>query len=87
MTTQNRGRKRNNIDKDVRKYRLSHEAFLIIQKLAKEQHIEPAAFLEVHTRELARERLTQEQRAQIQAEAQRISQERLREAEAEQTPS
>ncbi len=65
--------KHKNIKKDKRSWWLTHEAFLYLQALAKQQGLETPQFLEVHSRELALERLTTEQRASIQAEAQRIA--------------
>jgi hypothetical protein len=66
-----------NIHKDKRAWRLSHEAFLTFQELAHQQGLQIAAFLEVISRELALQRLSEEQRANIKAEAQRIAAERI----------
>ena len=65
-----------NVQKDKRAWWLSHEAFLTLQELAQQQGLQVAAFLEVISRELALQRLSEEQRAGIKAEAQRISAER-----------
>lgn len=65
-----------NIYKDKRAWWLSHEAFLTLQELAQQQGLQIAAFLEVLSRELALQRLSEEQRASIKAEAQRIAAER-----------
>ena len=65
-----------NVYKDKRAWRLSHEAFLTLQELAHQQGLQTAAFLEVISRELARQRLSEEQRAKIKAEAERIAAER-----------
>ncbi len=65
-----------NVYKDKRAWRLSHEAFLMLQELAQQQGLQTAAFLEVISRELALQRLSEEQRARIKAEAQRITAER-----------
>ncbi len=65
-----------NIYKDKRAWRLSHEAFLMLQELAQQQGLQTAAFLEVISRELALQRLSGEQRARIKAEAERIATER-----------
>lgn len=65
-----------NVQKDKRAWWLSHEAFLTLQELAQQQGLQVAAFLEVISRELALQRLSQEQRAGIKAEAQRIAAER-----------
>lgn len=65
-----------NIHKDKRAWWLSHEAFLTLQELAQQQGLQVAAFLEVISRELALQRLSEEQRAGIKAEAQRIAAER-----------
>jgi hypothetical protein len=46
------------------------------QELAQQQGLPTAAFLEVISRELARQRLSEEQRARIKAEAERIAAER-----------
>ena len=62
-----------NIEKDKRSWWLSHEAFLLIQALANELKIDPASYLEVTIRELASQRLTAEQRAQVKQEAEAIS--------------
>jgi hypothetical protein len=65
-----------NVQKDKRAWWLSHEAFLTLQELAQQQGLQVAAFLEVISRELALQRLSEEQREGIKAEAQRISAER-----------
>jgi hypothetical protein len=65
-----------NIHKDKRAWWLSHEAFLTFQELAQQQGIQIAAFLEVVSRELALQRLSEEQRTSIKTEAQRIAAER-----------
>jgi hypothetical protein len=65
-----------NVQKDKRAWWLSHEAFLTLQELAQQQGLQVAAFLEVISRELALQRLSEEQRAGIKAEAQRIAVER-----------
>ncbi len=62
-----------NIYKDKRAWLLSHEAFLTLQELAHQQGIQTAAFLEVISRELALQRLSEEQRARIKAEAEQIA--------------
>lgn len=68
--------RKTNIEKDKRSWWLSHEAFLTIEALAKEQGVPSSAFLETISRQLAHERLSDEQRARIKHEAQRISRER-----------
>ncbi len=65
-----------NVFKDKRAWLLSHEAFLTLRVLAHQQGLQTAAFLEVISRELAMERLSEEQRATIKAEAERIAAER-----------
>ncbi len=65
-----------NIYKDKRAWRLSHEAFLTLQELARQKGLQTAAFLEVISRELALQQLSEEQRASIKAEAQHIAAER-----------
>ena len=65
-----------NVYKDKRAWLLSHEAFLTLQELAHQQGLQTAAFLEVISRELARQRLSEEQRTKIKAEAERIAAER-----------
>ena len=65
-----------NVYKDKRAWRLSHEAFLTLQELAHQKGLQTAAFLEVISRELALQWLSEEQRASIKAEAQRIAAER-----------
>ncbi len=65
-----------NVYKDKRAWLLSHEAFLTLQELAHQQGLQTAAFLEVISRELAGQRLSEEQRARIKAEAERIAAER-----------
>jgi hypothetical protein len=62
-----------NIEKDKRSWWLSHEAFLLIQALADQLKIDPASFLEVAVRELAVQRLSEEQRVQVKQEAEGIS--------------
>lgn len=64
------------VNKDKRAWLLSHEAFLILRELAQQQGLQTAAFLEVISRELAAERLSNEQRAKIKAEAERIAERR-----------
>lgn len=65
-----------NAHKDKRAWWLSHEAFLTFQELAHQQGLQIAAFLEVISRELALQRLSEEQRSRIQAKAQQIAAER-----------
>lgn len=65
-----------NVHKDKRAWWLTHEAFLMLQELAHQQGVPTAAFLEVISRELALQRLSEEQRARIKAEAERIAAER-----------
>ncbi len=65
-----------NIHKDKRAWWLSHEAFLTLQELAHQQGLQTAAFLEVISRELALQQLSEEQRGSIKAEAERIAAER-----------
>ena len=65
-----------NVYKDKRAWLLSHEAFLTLQELAHQQGLQTAAFLEVISRERARQRLSEEQRARIKTEAERIAAER-----------
>ena len=65
-----------NIHKDKRAWWLSHEAFLLLQELAHQQGLQTAAFLEVISRELALQQLSEEQRGRIKAEAERIAAER-----------
>jgi len=65
-----------NVYKDKRAWWLSHEAFLTLQELAHQQGLQIAAFLEIISRELASRRLSEEQRAGIKAEAERIAVER-----------
>lgn len=65
-----------NVYKDKRAWLLSHEAFLTFRELAHQQGLQTAAFLEVISRELAQQRLSEEQRAKIKAEAERIVVER-----------
>jgi hypothetical protein len=62
-----------NVHKDKRAWWLSHEAFLTFQELARQQGLQIAAFLEVISRDLALRRLSEEQRATIKAEAERIA--------------
>ena len=71
-----RAHMKTNVYKDKRAWRLSHEAFLMFQELAHQQGLQTAAFLEVISRELALQRLSEEQRASIKAEAERIAAER-----------
>ncbi|HJT56631.1 MAG TPA: hypothetical protein VJ761_09050 [Ktedonobacteraceae bacterium] len=68
--------RKTNVHKDKRAWRLSHEAFLTFQELARQQGLQTPAFLEVISRELALQRLSEEQRATIKAEADRIVAER-----------
>jgi len=70
-----------NVYKDKRAWRLSHEAFLTLQELAQQQGVPTAAFLKVISRELALQRLSEERRASIRAEAERIAAERQNEAQ------
>jgi len=65
-----------NVHKDKRAWWLSHEAFLTLQELAHQQGLQIAAFLEVISRELAHQRLSEEQRTRIKAEAERLAAER-----------
>ena len=65
-----------NIHKDKRAWWLSHEAFLLLQELAHQQGLQTAAFVEVISRELALQQLSEEQRRSIKAEAERIAAER-----------
>jgi len=65
-----------NVHKDKRAWLLSHEAFLTFQELAHQQGIQTAAFLEVISRELALQRLSEEQRTNIKSEAKRIADKR-----------
>ena len=65
-----------NVHKDKRAWWLSHEAFLTLQELAHQQGLQIAAFLEIISRDLALLRLSEEQRATIKAEAERIAAER-----------
>jgi hypothetical protein len=65
-----------NVHKDKRAWWLSHEAFLTLQELARQQGLQTAAFLEVISRDLALQRLSKEQRARIKTEAQQIAAER-----------
>jgi hypothetical protein len=69
-----------NVYKDKRAWRLSHEAFLTLQELAHQKGLQTAAFLEVISRELALQWLSDEQRATIKAEAERIATERKMES-------
>jgi phage gp46-like protein len=69
-----------NVYKDKRAWWLSHEAFLTLQELARQKGLQTAAFLEVISRELALEWLSEEQRASIKTEAQRIAADRKNEA-------
>ena len=70
-----------NVYKDKRAWLLSHEAFLMLQELAHQQGLQTAAFLEVISRELALQRLSEEQRARIKAEAERIAARRINAAQ------
>jgi hypothetical protein len=70
-----------NVYKDKRAWWLSHEAFLTLQELARQKGLQTAAFLEVISRELALQLLSEEQRASIKAEAQRIAAERINEVQ------
>ena len=65
-----------NVYKDKRAWLLSHEAFLTFRELAHQQGIQTAAFLEVISRELGLQRLSEEQRAKIKSEAEQIAVER-----------
>ena len=65
-----------NIKKDKCAWWLSHEAFLLLQELAHQQGLQTAAFLEVISRELALQQLSEEQRGRRKAEAERIAAER-----------
>ena len=65
-----------NVYKDKRAWWLSHEAFLTFQELAHQQGLQIASFLEITSRELARQHLSDEQRESIKAEAERIATER-----------
>ncbi len=76
-------RKPHNIEKDSYRYRLSHEAGLLIREMARVQGIEPSAFLEVVSRELAQQRLSPEQQMKIKQEAERIAKERQQKASEE----
>ena len=69
-----------NVHKDKRAWWLSHEAFLTLQELARQKGLQTAAFLEVISRELALQLLSEEQRSSIKSEAQRIAAERKNEA-------
>lgn len=62
-----------NIAKDKRSWWLSHEAFLYFQALAEQQGLNIPQFFEVLSRDLAQQRLSNEQRANIKDEADRIS--------------
>jgi hypothetical protein len=73
--------RKKNIAKDKRSWWLSHEAFLTIEALAKEQGVPSSAFIETISRQLAHERLSDEQRASIKQEAQRITRERTEAAQ------
>ncbi len=64
------------IQKDTRAWWLSHEAFHLLQELAHQPGLQTAAFLEVISRELALQQLSEEQRGSIKAEAERIAAER-----------
>ncbi len=79
MATQQAGPKkhRRNIQKDKRSYWLSHEAHLFIQALASAQGINPSAYLEIISRQLAHEKLSGEQYNAIVEEASRIAKKRL----------
>lgn len=65
-----------NVYKDKRAWLLSHEAFLTFRELAHQQGLQTSAFLEVISRELALQRLSEEQRTKIKSEAERIAVER-----------
>jgi len=67
--------------KAKRAWMLSHEAFITLQELAHQQGLQTAAFLEVISRELALQRLSEEQRARIKAEAERIAARRINAAQ------
>src|SRR5258708_172314 len=62
--------------KEKRAWLLSHEAFLTLQELARQQGLQTAAFLEIISRELALQRLSEDQRARIKTEAERIANQR-----------
>jgi hypothetical protein len=62
-----------NITKDKRAWWLSHEAFLNFQALAEQQGLSIPQFLETLSRQLARERLSQEERTRIKEEAKHIA--------------
>jgi hypothetical protein len=70
-----------NVYKEKRAWRLSHEAFLTLQELAQQQGLQTAAFLEIISRELALQRLSEEQRASIKDEAERLAAERQKGAQ------
>jgi hypothetical protein len=70
------GKRKTNIDKEKRSWRLTHEAFLLLQAMAAQQGIETSAFLEVVSRTLAQERLPPEERERIHARAEEIIRER-----------
>ncbi len=78
MTQQQR--RKTNIDKDNRKFWLSHEVFLYLQALALQRGVGPSAFLETHLRDLAEERLSHEQRESIKQQAQAIRAKRIENA-------
>ena len=69
-------RRPHNIEKDSYRYRLSHEAALLIREMARARGLEPSAFLETVSRDLALERLSEEQRKQVKQEAARITAQR-----------
>ena len=62
-----------NIEKDSHAFRLSHEAFLFLQALAEKEGLQSGAFLEHTIRELAKKRLSPEQRVSIIAQAKHIA--------------
>ncbi len=77
-TQQARSKKhRRNIKKDKHSFWLSHESYLFIQALAQEQGINPSAYLEILSRQLAHERLNQDQITRIVVEAGEIIKRRL----------
>ncbi len=65
-----------NTTKDKRSWWLSHEAFLYLHALAEEQGLNIPQFLESLSRDLAKQRLPEDQRASIIAEAKRITSDR-----------
>lgn len=71
-----------NILKDKRSFWLSHEAFLYLQALAEQEGVQTPQYLEMISRQLAREHLPEEERSRIQAEAKRIAETRRQAARA-----